>query len=70
MMSIDRLEGDYAVCQENGMVFHILRELLPAGAKEGDLLRQGSSGYEIDYQGTQEAREETAALLKNLVKRK
>lgn len=48
-LTIDRFEGDKAVCQKDGGdMTDVPRSSLPAGAKEGDCLSFDESAYELD----------------------
>ncbi|NSW81953.1 MAG: DUF3006 domain-containing protein [Syntrophothermus sp.] len=38
MLIVDRIEDDWAVLELDGTVFNVPRRLLPAGAKEGQVL--------------------------------
>ncbi|MBO8129812.1 MAG: DUF3006 domain-containing protein [Peptococcaceae bacterium] len=50
---MDRFEGDMAVIEYNGKTFDLPRELLPVGAKGGDVVR---FHIEIDRAATEERR--------------
>lgn len=39
MLIVDHFEGEIAVIEYNGRTFNLPCSLLPAGAKEGDVLR-------------------------------
>lgn len=68
MMSIDRFEGDYAICeQDDGSFCEILRSQLPADAGEGDCIKQTDAGYVLDQEETRRRREYNRALLKSLL---
>ncbi|MCL2019375.1 MAG: DUF3006 domain-containing protein [Oscillospiraceae bacterium] len=58
MLIIDRFEGDSAVCEKSveGERTEIKRELLPADAKEGDVLALRDGVYTVDTQATKERR--------------
>lgn len=66
LVSIDRFEGDIAVCEDNSRkTHHILRQNLPEDAAEGDCLRLYADGHvEIDKEQT-ELRKERIRLLQN-----
>lgn len=49
MYIIDRLEGDWAVIENEGKTFNLPRKLLPEGAGEGDAIK---ITVEIDLQAT------------------
>lgn len=65
---IDRIEGDYAVCeQSSGELTDILCSLLPPGAKEGDMLALHPDGrLELDEAEAQRRREAVRELQKKL----
>ena len=55
---IDRLEGDFALCEdETGNMRKISRFVLPADIAEGDVLRQEKGGFCVDKTATQARRE-------------
>lgn len=71
MLIIDRLEGCYAVC-ENDAAEQILLEkhLLPAETKEGDILTMDESGiYRIDKEATEQRRAKLQRLQERLFRR-
>lgn len=52
-LSIDRIEGGFAVCiDEQQQPHRIALSALPAGVGEGDMLRQTENGYMADAQET------------------
>lgn len=65
---IDRFEGDYAVCEQSGgELTDILCALLPAGAKEGDMLALHDDGrMELDAAETQRRRKAVQELQSKL----
>lgn len=49
VLSVDRIEGKFAVCEDEQQQQHrIPLALLPKGVGEGDILRRTESGYETD----------------------
>ncbi|MDR3552467.1 MAG: DUF3006 domain-containing protein [Clostridia bacterium] len=67
MLIIDRFEGDYAVCEEDGAKMrNIPRSLLPPGAKEGDVLAPEGGRFRVDEQGTQARRRRIDGLMKDI----
>ncbi|MCI8497040.1 MAG: DUF3006 domain-containing protein [Clostridiales bacterium] len=65
--SIDRFEGDYAVCEdENGHMHSIARKLLPETAEEGDVLRMEGGTYAVDREETERRRQEVIRLQDSL----
>lgn len=58
MIIIDRLEGEFAVCEFNSEVTNIKRIELPQNVKEGDVLIKGSDGkYYVDTAETKKRKE-------------
>lgn len=67
-LSIDRLEGKYAVCEDDtGAMHDILRNLVEASAKEGDVLVLKDGRYFVDALETQKRKQAAAALQKKLL---
>ena len=64
LVTIDSLDGDSAVLDTPAGSLRIWRQLLPAGAKEGDRLQLS---LEVDAAETAPAREGIASLRKKLV---
>ncbi len=59
MLTIDRFEGEYAVCiDENESTMNIHTSLLPTNAKEGDYLEKQNEKYIVDSEKTRLKREE------------
>ena len=70
--SIDRFEGNFAVCenkQTNEMV-NIEKSLLPENCHEGDIIKLENGSYVLDTQNTNKEQEEIKHLLNNLFKKK
>ncbi|RPF43440.1 DUF3006 family protein [Hydrogenoanaerobacterium saccharovorans] len=67
-LSIDRFEGDYAVCENSGgEMSDILICLLPKGIKEGDIVALHDDGhYEFDIAETERRRKEIIDLQNKL----
>lgn len=69
-MTIDRFEGDYAVIEidenDNPKNITILRNLLPAEAKEGDVMIERGGIYEIDADAADKKRREILEKMKKL----
>ncbi|WP_088187341.1 DUF3006 domain-containing protein [Desulfosporosinus sp. FKA] len=66
-MIIDRFEGDFAVVEVDGRSMeNIPKSDIPAGAREGDVLRPVNGKYEIDSEETKRLRDETAKLTQDL----
>lgn len=66
--SIDRFEGDFAVCESSGGEFtDILISLLPVGVCEGDILVLAQDGkLVVDAEETQRRRNEILRLQEEL----
>lgn len=65
---IDRFEGDYAVCEDNGAPVVLPRASLPSSAAEGDvLIPMKDGGFAVDAARTamrkKEAQQSLLALL-------
>ena len=46
-MIIDRFEGEFAICEDNGTMISIKTELLPKGCREGDKIVLENGVYKI-----------------------
>lgn len=68
MIVIDRFEGEYAVCEEEGGSFRkIPKVFLPAGSREGDCLAPAPDGsWQVDRAATARRRQKTLELLGRL----
>lgn len=67
MLTIDRFEGNKAVCErENGEIVTISREQLPFEAKEGDRLEESPKGYRIQRAGMEKERESLLERFRHL----
>lgn len=67
MLSIDRFEGEYAVCiDENGNSQDIHISKLPDGAKEGVIIKFVDNIWTIDINETQRQRERIKKLQDSL----
>lgn len=64
---IDRFEGDYAVVEFEGRkMVDILRRDLPAGLKEGDVIRSTDGIYVFDELETELIKKETKTMFDKL----
>ena len=64
---IDRFEGDYAVVEWDGrQMKDIPRRDLPAGLKEGDVIRVLDGEYVFDKQETERIKRETTTMFDKL----
>lgn len=70
--SIDRFEGDFAICENlsNNKIINIKKDLLPPNAKEGDIIKYENNQYIIDIEKTTKKQEEIKCLVNNLFKKK
>ena len=68
MLIIDRIEGDIALCEDAQETMHeIPRSLLPAGAREGDVIRvMPGGGYALDPDEMQKRKARVASLMQRL----
>lgn len=68
MLIIDRFEGDCAVVEGDGrQMVHIERRLLPAEAREGDVIVPAGGGrYVVDEAATRRRRAEVEELTRDL----
>ncbi len=66
-MIIDRFEGEYAIIEcAPGKLQEIPRNLLPADAQEGDILKIVQGKYVVDQAQTKERQKEIDELAKDL----
>ncbi len=65
---IDRFEGTYAICEDQGKkMFAISLNELPQGAKPGDVLQiSGAGELSVDQEETQRRRKKMAGLQSKL----
>lgn len=68
-MVVDRIEGDYAVIENEGIMLDIPLSQLPCDIKEGDVLCHCDGVYIIDNEAAAAAREKISARLGNLFKK-
>lgn len=68
MWSIDRIEGEYALCENTvtGETCRLLLSELPAGAGEGALLRRTPTGWQRAEEEERARRRAMAAKVRNL----
>ena len=68
-VTIDRFEGDYAVCEKpDRTMLNIPKGKLPAGAKEGDILVVDGDVIKIDLGGTAARKKSIDKLMNDLWK--
>lgn len=53
MTTIDRFESGFAVVETDDGFLQIPADAMPAGASEGDVIRQTETGWEIDREATE-----------------
>jgi hypothetical protein len=66
MVIIDRFEEDFAVCEDGDSRIEIRRSLLPAEAREGDVLVREGGAWLIDTGATVQRRADIAEKLRKL----
>lgn len=68
MWSIDRIEGEYALCENTvtGEICWLPLSELPAGAGEGALLRRTPAGWQRAEEEERARRRAMAAKIRNL----
>lgn len=70
-LSIDRIEGEIAVCEDDSRRrVELPLSSLPPGARPGDVLAVDGSGCTLDREETERRRTAAAALQKKLFHRK
>lgn len=69
MYSIDRIEGSYAVLEQDGAVLEIMISELPEGVREGDMLERTSEGWELRHDAADERRRLLAERRRQLLGR-
>ena len=70
MLIIDRIEGEFAVCEtEDGEKRDLPASLLADGAREGDVLDERDGGYRINFEETERRRAGNAGRLSRLLRR-
>lgn len=62
-ITIERFEGDWAVIEYQGKIFNFPIELLPQGAKEGDILK---INLEVDKKQTKIAQDNAQKMLDDM----
>lgn len=66
---IDRFEENYAVCEkEDRTMINLEKNLLPNGAKEGDVLVLKNEAISIDKASTQKKKNEIDDLMEDIWK--
>ena len=66
-ITIDRFEGEYAVCEvETGKFIDVPKADIPKGAKEGDILSKADNGYRIEKAETEAKKDEIKKRMNRL----
>lgn len=70
--SIDRFEGEYAICEnrETKEFINLKRDLLPKNCKSGDIIIFQNGKYSLDKESTQKEKDEIKKFVDTLFKRK
>lgn len=70
--SIDRFEGEFAVCEnrETKEFINIKKNLLPKNCKSGDIITFKNGEYILDIENTKKEKDEIKELVNNLFKKK
>ncbi len=68
MISIDRIESQFAVCEIDGVFENIPLEIINGAAAEGDILIKNGERYDIDKAATAARRKKLAKLQEELFK--
>lgn len=70
--SIDRFEGNFAVCEnlQTHEMINIEKSLIPKNCKTGDIIVFADGKYILDENQTKKEKEEIKNLVNNLFKRK
>ena len=69
MITVDRIEEEIAVVDDNGRMINIPLSELPVGTKEGSLLVRKENGFALDLAAEKKARREMALLTKSVIKK-
>ena len=69
MIIIDRFEGTFAVCECDGKMIDIEKNILPEDACEGDVIFLSDGGYVIDREQTDKRKKRAQALLQKFKER-
>lgn len=66
MTVIDRFEGEYAVLETDGGMKTLPRDMLPAEAREGDILEEKDGFYIINKKAAEKRRRKIREKLREL----
>lgn len=72
LFSIDRFEGEFAVCEnrETGEIINIDRNALPENIKEGSIIKYENGNFILDHDETAKKQTEIKNMVNNLFKKK
>lgn len=63
MLTIDRFDGEFAVCiNDNGSIINVKKKLIPDEAKEGDIIEISENCYIINIEKTKSKFDEIKKL--------
>ncbi len=68
MTVIDRFEGEFAVLETDSGIINVKRSLLPADAREGDVVLLRDGKWETDHDAAEKLRREAVRKLRRLTK--
>lgn len=70
--SIDRFEGNFAVCEntQTNKIINIEKSLLPDDCKEGDIIKFENGKYTLDVSQSKKEKEDIKNLVNSLFKKK
>lgn len=72
LFSIDRFEGEFAVCEnrETGEIINIEKNALPENIKEGSIIKYENGNFILDHNETTKKQAEIKNMVNNLFKKK
>ncbi len=72
LFSIDRFEGEFAVCEnkETGEMINIKKSLLPENIKEGSIIKFENGYFILEPEITSKKQDEIKSMVDNLFKKK
>lgn len=66
-LTVERFEGDIAVCETDSGFIDIPRDKLPSDCREGDIVEKTDEGFKILRDETKSRRDKMRELLKRLM---
>lgn len=69
MTVIDRFENNTAILETDGVITETERCLLPANAREGDVVTERDGVWTVDVAATEQRRAEIREFMKRLMKK-